>query len=162
MPRNSDSGARNRSRRRKRLSQRGVVLLDLVLALAVIALAAYVLMPVPSGSLSQNDVKADAVRVAAIFRQARTDAIRGHAPVDVVVDAMGGFVDGPAGSLQVREGIRLAWSTSSQCPLDSGRRALRFLPDGRSCGGVLTMTGAGYETRLRVDWLTGRVELAAR
>lgn len=151
-----------RSARRERFSRRGVVLLDLVLALAVIALAAYVLMPVPGGSLSQNDVKADAVRAAAIFRQARTEAIRSHASVDVLVDAMEGFVEGPGEPLQVRDGIRLIWSTSSQCPLDAGRRALRFLPDGRSCGGVLAFTGAGYETRLRVDWLTGRVEMASR
>ena len=137
-------------------------MLDLVLALAVIALAAYVLMPVPGGSLSQNDVKADAVRAAAIFRQARTEAIRSHASVDVLVDAMEGFIQGPGEPLQVRDGIRLIWSTSSQCPLDAGRRALRFLPDGRSCGGVLAFTGAGYETRLRVDWLTGRVEMASR
>ncbi len=162
MPRSSHSAGHSLGLRSKRRSRRGVVLLDLVLTLAVIALAAYVLMPVPTHSLSHNDVKADAVRAAAIFRQARTDAIRSHAPIDVVVDAMDGFIFGPGEPLQVRDGIRLVWSTSSQCPLDAGRRALRFLPDGRSCGGVLSLSGAGHEARLRVDWLTGRVELASQ
>ncbi len=162
MQRSSQTAGRRSGFRCNRDSRRGVVLLDLVLTLAVIALAAYVLMPVPSNSLSQNDVKADAVRAAAIFRQARTDAIRGRASTDVVVDAMEGLIEGSGEPLQVHEGIRLVWSTSNQCPVDAGRRALRFLPDGRSCGGVLTLTGAGYETRLRVDWLTGRVELASQ
>lgn len=145
-----------------RRARRGVVLLDLVLALAIIAIAAYVLMPVPSGGLSQRVVKAEAVRVAGVFRQGRTTAIRDGVVIDIVVDAMAGEIEGVGEPLRLPDGIRLVWTTSSQCPLDRGRRVLRFLPDGRSCGGVLSMTGAGHEERLRVDWLTGRVEMASR
>lgn len=143
-----------------RRARRGVVLLDLVLALAIIAIAAYVLMPVPSASLSQREVKAEAVRAAAVFRQGRTTAIRDGVTVDIVVDAMANEIEGVGEMLSLRDGIRLVWTTSSQCPLDRGRRVLRFLPDGRSCGAVLSMTGAGHEERLRVDWLTGRVDIA--
>jgi general secretion pathway protein H len=147
---------------RTRKARRGIVLLDVVLALAVMALAAYVLMPVPTGSLSRNDVMAEAVRVGAVFRQGRTMAIRDRSPTDVVVDVMTGEIEGPGEIVSVRQDIRLVWSTSSQCPLDRGRRALRFLPDGRSCGGVLSLSGSGHEALLRVDWLTGRVEMTAR
>ncbi len=137
-----------------------MVLLDAVLVLAIVALAAYVLLPAPLGTLSSGAIRAEAVQVSARFREARTWAIAGHAPVDIVVDTATGEITGPGQPLNIRRDVLLHWVSSDQCPLDRGRRALRFLPDGRSCGGVLTMSGGGHVAELRVDWLTGRVEMA--
>lgn len=139
-----------------------MVLLDAVLVVAIIALAAYVLVPVPSATFSKSDMLAEASAVAARFRDGRVAAIRARAPVDVVVDAAAGRVEGAGEPLALDRRIDLTWLTSDQCPLDRGRRALRFLADGRSCGGVLRMKGGSHEAELRVDWLTGRVEMDLR
>ena len=137
-----------------------MMLLDAVLVLAIVALAAYVLLPAPLGTLSAGAMRAEAVQVAARFREARTAAMTGRAPVDVIVDTAAGTITGTGQPLNIRRDLSLRWVSSDQCPLDRGRRALRFLPDGRSCGGVLTMSGSGHMAELRVDWLTGRVEMA--
>lgn len=137
-------------------SRRGVILLDVVLALAVLSLAAFVLMPRPHANLTDIELRAEATRVAAQFRQGRAQAIRDRTVSDIVVDARRGRV----GSTSLRDGVELEWVTSNLCPLVDGLRALRFLADGRSCGGVLTLSANRRSIELRVDWLTGRVEMS--
>lgn len=89
-------------------AQRGVVLLDVVAALAIVALAAF------------------------------------------------------ASPISIRDGVAMNWITSDRCPIRGGTRTLRFLADGRSCGGVMTLSASGREIELRVDWLTGRVEMSPK
>lgn len=145
--------------RQARRPNRGVVLLDVVLALAILSLAAMVLMPRPRAGLSPVDLKAEAARVAATFRQSRASAIRSGGHADVLVDPLARSVKATGmAPLLVRDGVDLAWVTSNLCPVVEGARALRFLADGRSCGGVLTLAGGGASVQLRIDWLTGRVE----
>lgn len=153
------SGNANGSRGKN--ARRGVVLLDVILALAVISLAALVLMPGPRPGISSSELHAEAVRVAAQFRQGRALALRNRGHADILVDPDTRRVRVEDGlPLQLDEGIELEWVTSDQCPLRGGLRALRFLADGRSCGGLLTLSGGGSSTQLRVDWLTGRVEMS--
>lgn len=150
------------ARLRRRRGSRGVVLLDVVLAVAVLSLAALVLMPGPRAGVSTTDLRAEAARIAATFRQGRAAAIQNHGSADVLVDPAARTValDGETAT-RVRDGIGLDWVTSNLCPMVRGTRALRFLSDGRSCGGVLTLTAAPGRMQLRVDWLTGRVEMSA-
>ncbi|APH73471.1 pilus assembly FimT family protein [Aquibium oceanicum] len=149
-------------RARRKASRRGIVLLDIVLAIAVMSLAALVLMPRPRAGVSAADLEAEAVKVAASFREGRSLAVRQQGAVDIEVDAQRGRISVAGGEpLTIRNGIGLRWVTSNLCPLIAGQRALRYLSDGRSCGGVLTLTGGGRSMELRVDWLTGRVEMAS-
>ena len=138
-----------------------MVLLDVVLALAILALGALVLMPRPTSGVSASTLQAEAARAAAEFRRARAQALRLRGPVDVLVDPDRRRVqfDGSE-PVELREGIHLVWITSSQCPIRNGRRALRYLADGRSCGGVMDLTGGRATVQLRIDWLTGRVEMS--
>lgn len=139
-----------------------MILLDVVLAMAILSLAAMVLMPRPRAGLSPVDLRAEAARAATIFRQGRAAAIREGGYADVVVDTSARSVR-TAGVplLRIRPSIGLNWVTSNLCPVVGGARALRFLADGRSCGGVLTLAGAGTSIQLRIDWLTGRVEMSS-
>ncbi len=147
----------------RRSTQRGVVLLDVVAALAVVALAAFVIMPRPRSSIGVAELSAEAVRVSGEFRKGRVTAISTGGVVDVTVDAGNHRiqVDG-ANPISIREEVVLDWVTSDQCPIRNGSRALRFLADGRSCGGVMTLSANGKEIELRVDWLTGRVEMSPK
>jgi general secretion pathway protein H len=147
---------------RKR-AQRGVVLLDVVAALAIVALAAFVLMPGPRSSIGTAELSAEAVRISAEFRKGRAKALTTGSVADVTVDPGNKRiqVDG-ANPISIRDGVVMNWVTSNQCPIRGGSRALRYLADGRSCGGVMTLSASGREIELRVDWLTGRVEMSAK
>jgi len=148
----------SRSRRRQR---RGAVLLDVVLALAILALGAMVLMPLPRATIGPTELRAEAVRAAAALRKGRTAAISGRRAVDIAVDTRTGAMT--VGGLTVNEvarGVTIGWVTSDLCPVKGGVRALRYLPDGRSCGAVLTLASGAARAEVRVDWLTGRADLS--
>ena len=51
---------------------------------------------------------------------------------------------------------------ASSCRERPAGRTIEFFPSGMSCGGVIALTrpGAGYE--IRVNWLTGGVEIVPR
>lgn len=146
---------------RRKAARRGVVLLDVILAMAVIALGAFILLPAPRGTVGMTELQAEAIRVAATFREGRAAALRSRKPVNILVDPQRRLVSGQGGSaVEIRQGVAMVWVTSDQCPVSAGKRALRYLPDGRSCGGVLTLSAGGASVRLRVDWLTGRVDMS--
>jgi general secretion pathway protein H len=141
-------------------AQRGVVLLDVVAALAIVALAAFVLMPRPRSGIGAAELSAAAVRVSGEFRQARAKALTTGGVTDVTVDPGNNRIQVDDGNpISIRDGVAMNWVTSNRCPLRGGARALRFLADGRSCGGVMTLSASGRAIELRVDWLTGRVEM---
>lgn len=147
----------NRSRKNR---QRGVILLDVVAALAVVALVAFVLMPRQRSGAGPAELTAEAVRISAEIRKGRAKALVSGSTVDVFVDPDRRNVRVEGGtSISIRDGVDVEWVTSNQCPVRQGKRALRFLADGRSCGGVMTLSVRGKAMELRVDWLTGRVEM---
>jgi alcohol dehydrogenase class IV len=71
----SPKGNSNRKR-----AQRGVVLLDVVAALAIVGLAAFVLMPRPRSSIGAAELSAEAVRVSGEFRKGRAKALTTGTP----------------------------------------------------------------------------------
>ena len=145
----------------RKVGQRGVVLLDVIAALAIFALAAFVLMPRPSSGIGAGDLSGEAVRISGEFRKARVKALSTGRVADVMVDPGNRRVqvDG-AKPISIRDGVVIDWVTSDQCPKRGGTRALRFLADGRSCGGVMKLSASGRSIELRVDWFTGRVEMS--
>jgi general secretion pathway protein H len=147
--------------RGRRRSTAGVVLLDVVLALAIMALAAMTMVPRPVGGVSRADMRLAGSEIATMFRQGRSHAMATGENTDIRVDARAGRVAAPfrAAPYALPPGISADWVASNVCPGSGGRRDLRFLPDGRSCGGVVTLTGARLSAIIRVDWLTGRVDM---
>ncbi|MCU0830247.1 MAG: hypothetical protein MUC58_01800 [Rhizobiaceae bacterium] len=148
--------------RGKRRPQAGVVLLDVVLALAVMALAALIMVPRPVGGISRADMRLAGSDIATLFRQGRAHAMATGETVDISVDARAGRVNAAfrTSGITLPSGMSADWVASNVCPgSGGGRRDLRFLPDGRSCGAVLTLTGARLSAIIRVDWLTGRVDM---
>lgn len=147
----------------RKAGQRGVVLLDVIAALAIFALAAFILMPRPPSGIGAAELSGEAVRISGEFRKARVKALTTGGVADVMVDPGNKRiqVDG-ANPISIRDGVAINWVTSNQCPMRGGTRALRFLADGRSCGGVMTLSAGGRAIDLRVDWFTGRVEMSPR
>jgi general secretion pathway protein H len=156
--------ASSRVNSNRKRGKRGVVLLDVVVALAIFALAASVLMPRPRSSIGAAELSAEAVRISGEFRKGRATALTTGNAADVAVDPGNKLihqVDG-ANPISIRDGVAMNWITSDQCPIRGESRALRFLADGRSCGGVMILSASGREIELRVDWLTGRVEMSPK
>ncbi|MDI4666033.1 prepilin-type N-terminal cleavage/methylation domain-containing protein [Xanthobacter autotrophicus] len=148
--------------------QAGFSLLEVVCALAIVAaLAALALPRLPLGT-SRQRLKAYAVETAALLKADRAAALRRGTQVTTEVNAAQGRIRSGAGGRQGAREVRIPGDVRMTAVLPTvcnGRAAggrIGFLPSGLSCGGVVALTrnGAGYE--VRVNWLTGGVEIVPR
>lgn len=138
---------------------RGFTLIELLVVFAIMALLIG-LVPVAFDRMRDSAQYRDVLRgMVSDMRFARQQALIGRTEVRFSVDlgarsyhAQGRQVKPIPVPLEVR-------ATVAEAELKSnGAAVIRFLPDGGATGGsvdILRPSGAG--TRLRVDWLSGRV-----
>lgn len=139
---------------------RGFTLVELVVALAIAALALGA-VAANHERLLQTMAYRSAVRgVLAAMHAARTEAMRAGRPAVFAVDLASRSygVDGRlAGRLPEAVGVRVI--VAGREVDAAGQGGIRFQPDGGATGGsVDLLRPQGGGVRLRVDWLFGRIE----
>jgi general secretion pathway protein H len=132
--------------------------------IAVIAMLAAILLPsIPRGT-TRPRLEAYALEAAALLKADRTAALRRHAQITAQVDAPGRAIrSGSTGRiLQVPDDVGFEATLPLSCNERPARSTISFFATGASCGGtiVLSRLGTGYE--VRVNWLTGGIEVVAR
>jgi len=142
----------------------GFTLLEVVCALLIVAaLAALALPRIPSGT-SRPRLEAYAVEAAALLKADRAAAVRQGRRVATEVDAPSGRLRSGSSGRTVRlpRDVRIEALLPRRCGgrLVSGE--IGFFPDGMSCGGVVTLARGGTALEVRVNWLTGGVEIVPR
>ena len=144
--------------KRREVSVAGFTLLELIVALFVIALATALVGPAVGRSAETLRGRADVARFSAMLRWAREQAIttrRGHA---FVVDPPGHRATIVAAPDEVRQTRAL----SADLQVDANPpEALRvsFEPNGVSSGGDFRLTTGRMRFRVSIDQLTGRVRI---
>lgn len=150
--------------RRARGTQAGVTLLEVVCALAIVAAIASLALPRLSLGTTRARLEAYAVETAGLLKADRTAAMRRGATVQTVVDASGRRIRSGASGRAIRfpGDVRMEAVLPRSCNSRPVAGAILFFPTGMSCGGVVALVreGAGYE--VRVNWLTGGVEIVSR
>jgi len=144
--------------------QRGFTLLEMVGVIAVIAMLAAILLPRVPRATTRARLEAYAVQAAALLTADRTAALLRHTQVIAQVDAPGRAIrSGSTGRiLQVPDDVTFQALLPLSCNERPARSTISFFATGASCGGtiVLSRLGTGYE--VRVNWLTGGIEVVAR
>jgi general secretion pathway protein H len=145
-------------------ADQGFTLLEMVCVLAIIALLSAVLLPIIPRETSRSRLQAYALQAATLLKRDRDAAIRSHINVATLVDAGGRAIRSGASQAAIRvpDDVRFDAVLPQTCQRQAALSTIRFFADGTSCGGtiVLTRFDAGYE--VRVNWLTGRVEIVSR
>ncbi|MFG1393031.1 prepilin-type N-terminal cleavage/methylation domain-containing protein [Xanthobacter agilis] len=142
----------------------GFTLLEVVCALLIVAaLAALALPRIPLGT-SRPRLEAFAVETAALLKADRAAAVRQGRFVATEVDAPAGRLRSGSNGRRVHlpGDVRIEALLPRQC---GGRRVdaqIGFFPSGMSCGGVVTLARGGAAYDVRVNWLTGGVEIVPR
>jgi general secretion pathway protein H len=144
--------------------ERGFALIEILCVLAIIGLLAAIILPAVPLATSRARLESYAVETAALLKADRNAALRRQVQVTTQVDAAARSIrSGVTGrSVRLPADVTLQAMLASRCANRSAGQSIDFFPSGMSCGGVIALArpGVGYE--VRVNWLTGGVEIVAQ
>lgn len=145
-------------------AQRGFTLLEMVCVLAIIGLLSAVLMPFIPHNTSRSRLQAYALQAATLLKADRNAAIRRGTDVATLIDPTSRVIVSGAGknTIHVPDDVRFDATLPKTCNQRPAFSTISFFANGMSCGGSIALTrfDTGYE--VRVNWLTGRVEIVPR
>ncbi|HKA74029.1 MAG TPA: type II secretion system protein GspH [Xanthobacteraceae bacterium] len=134
----------------------------MVCIVALLAILAAILLPAFPRGTSRARLESYAVEAAALLKADRNAALRRRVQVATEINAPARTIrSGATGrTLRVPDDVGFDAVLAARCNQRAAGTTIRFFPSGMSCGGVIALTrlGTGYE--IRVNWLTGGIELA--
>jgi general secretion pathway protein H len=145
-------------------AERGFTLLEMVCVVAVIAMLAAVLLPLIPRQTSRSRLEAYAVQTATLLKADRSAAIRRRSDVATLVDATTRSIHSgaTAAMISIPEDVHFDALLPQTCRQRAALSTISFFADGMSCSGTIALSrlDTGYE--VRVNWLTGRIEIVSR
>jgi general secretion pathway protein H len=134
----------------------GFTLVELLVVMAILALAAGMAMPMLTKPSDPVRLAASARDLIAALRVSRAAAIARNAEVVLMIDVERRTFESavvPRRSLGADIAARLTFAEPERQGRSGG--GFRFFPDGSVTGGAVRLALNGREARICVDWLTG-------
>ena len=140
----------------------GFTLLEIVCIVAILSILAAILLPAFPRGTSRSRLESYAIETAGLLKADRNAALRRRVAVTTQIDAVARTIRSGATGRVVRvpDDVGFDAVLANRCNQRPAGPTIRFFASGMSCGGVIALTrlGTGYE--IRVNWLTGGVEVA--
>ncbi len=129
--------------------------------LAIIAILAAIILPAIPRGTSRARLEGYAIEVATLLRTDRDTAIWRRHPVATEVNALTRSVrSGVSGKLvRVPDDVRFEALLATRCNQRAAGTTIDFFGSGMSCGGTIRLTRQQVGYDIRVNWLTGGVEV---
>jgi general secretion pathway protein H len=142
--------------------QDGFTLLEMVAVIAIVAMVAAILLPAVPHSTTRQRLAAYAVETAALLKADRTAALRRNAQINAQVDAPGRVIrSGSSGRvMRIPDDVSFKAMLPLTCNERPARSTISFFGSGMSCGGTIVLSRLGASFEIRVNWLTGGIEIA--
>jgi general secretion pathway protein H len=136
-------------------------LLEVVCVVAIVAILAAIVVPALPRGTSRARLESFAVEAAAMLKADRDAAIRNRTQVATEIDAPLRVVRSGATGRVIRmpADVRFEAMLAARCNNRPAGPTIRFFASGMSCGGTLALTRLGVGYQVRVNWLTGGVEV---
>jgi general secretion pathway protein H len=142
-------------------AQRGFTLLEIVVVIALMALAFTLVPKMVFGGVSGAELRSNARAVATGLRLTRDAAINTRHEAVLTLDLENRQFtlprDGRIHKLHEQLDVQLFTAQSDLIAEKTG--VIRFFPDGSSNGGRITVGAGERKFAVDVDWLTGRVTI---
>jgi general secretion pathway protein H len=136
------------------------MLLEIVLALTIVLLAAAVAWPVLGRGTSRFQHAAIALDIATLLRVDRGAAGELGTVTATLLDLERRTVTSASGRhVDVPRDIAFSVTTGVPCIAGTQRFAIAFAPDGTSCGGVIQLSKRARSYSIRINWLSGMVDV---
>ena len=139
-----------------KVDARGFTLLELIVTLVVIAVAAGLVAPAIGRSTESLRVRAEVAGFSATFRHAREQAITTRQTFTVQVNLTNRLLTVTTGEDEVRWTRALSQRVELRADTP-GSLAVRFEPQGTSSGGEFHLMSGKIVYRVTVDAVSGRV-----
>ena len=138
----------------------GFMLLDMVLALTIMLLLAAIIWPSFGSGTTALWESATALDIATLLRGDRTLASKTGVPTATRIDLDNRMLISARGrSVQVPADVDLEVATGRSCMTSWHRFVIVFAPDGTSCGGTITLRKGGASYVVRINWLSGMIDV---
>ena len=136
-------------------------MLEVVCVLALVAILAAIVVPALPRGTSRARLESFAVEAAAMLKADRNAAIRNRVQVATEIDAPLRVVRSGATGRVIRlpADVRFDAILAARCNNRPAGPTIRFFASGMSCGGTIALTRLGVGYQVRVNWLTGGVEV---
>ena len=142
----------------------GFALIEILCVLAIIGLLAGIILPAIPRATTRAKLESYAVETAALLKADRSAALRRQVQVTTQVDApLRSIRSGVTGRvIQLPNDVTLDAILASRCANRNAGGSIDFFPSGMSCGGTIALARPGMGFEVRVNWLTGGVEIVAQ
>jgi general secretion pathway protein H len=139
----------------------GFTLIEIVCVLAIIALLAAIVLPALPFGTSRSKLEAYAIQVATLLRSDRDAAIWQHTRIATDINALTRSVRSGASDKVVRmpDDVHFEALLAARCNRQAAGNTIEFFASGMSCGGTIRLTRNEVSYDIRVNWLTGGVEI---
>jgi general secretion pathway protein H len=146
-----------------RVRERGFTLLEMVCVIALVAMLAAVLLPFLPRHTSRSRLQAYALEAATLLKADRNAAIRRRADVSTLVDASSRAIrsGATAQTIRIPDDVRVDALLPQTCRQREALSTISFFADGMSCGGSIALSRLDAAYEIRVNWLTGRIEIVS-
>ena len=149
------------ARAERRCDERGFALIEILCVLAIIGLLAAIILPAIPRTTTRARLESYAVEAAALLKADRNAALRRQVRVTTQVDAEARAIrSGITGrTLRLPNDVTVRAMLASRCADRATGRSIDFFPSGMSCGGTIALARPGMGYEVRVNWLTGGVDI---
>jgi general secretion pathway protein H len=138
----------------------GYLLLDMALALTILLLLFAIIWPSFGSGTTSLQESATALNIATLLRSDRTSATRTGLPTATRIDLDRRVLTSASGrTVEVPGDIAVEVRTGAACMTSARRFTIVFSPDGSSCGGVIVLKKGGLAFAVRVNWLSGMIDV---
>ena len=144
--------------------ERGFVLIEILCVVAIIGMLAAIILPAIPRATSRAKLESYAVATAVLLKADRNAALRRQVQVTTEVDAEQRSIrSGVTGRvIRLPNDVSLDALLASRCADRVAGRSIDFFPSGMSCGGVIALVRPGMGYEVRVNWLTGGVDIVPK
>jgi general secretion pathway protein H len=141
--------------------EQGFALIEILCVLAIIGLLAAIILPAIPRATTRAKLESYAVETAALLKADRNAALRRQIQVTTQIDAAARSIRSGVTGRVVRlpNDVSLDAMLASRCADRTAGRSIDFFPSGMSCGGVIALARPGIGFEVRVNWLTGGVDI---
>jgi general secretion pathway protein H len=139
----------------------GFTLIEIICVLAIIAILAAIVLPAFPHGTSRPRLEGYALQTAAILNADHNAARRHHTEIATVIDAPLRTIRSGATGRVVRlpPDVTVEAMLAARCNHRPAGSTIRYYASGMSCGGAIALTRGGTGFQVRVNWLTGGVDV---